>query len=119
MILLAALALLRYFSGRSFPEGVCKCIKWLSPMAFGVYLAHTEPHVWDLLKERFAAFTTLHPALLVLAVLGTAFAIWAGSLALDFVRLWIFKTLHLPDICKATEEKIRGWLRSLRKKKVG
>lgn len=116
MMLLAALGLLRYFSGRSFSANVSRCIKWLSPLAFGVYLAHTEPHVWELLEDRFAAFATYHPGLLVLAVLGTAFAIWAACLAVDFLRLWIFKRLHLPDLCKTTEEKLRGWLCSVRKK---
>ena len=116
MMLLAALALLRYFSGRSFPAAVQKCIKWLSPLAFGVYLVHTEPHVWKILEGRFAAVAAYHPILLLLAVLGIALAIWTACLGVDFLRLWIFKCIHLPDICKTTEGRIRGWFASIRKK---
>ena len=116
MMLIAALALLVYFSGRSFSAGVSRYVDCLSPMAFGVYLAHTEPHIWQLLKDRFTAFSAYNPLVLVLTVVGTAFAIWAVCLAVDYLRLRMFKALRLPYVFKTVEEKIRGKLLPAQKK---
>lgn len=116
MILIAALALLKCFAGRSLSAGVSKWICWLSPMAFGVYLAHTEPHVWDLLEDRFVAFAAYDPVLMVLAAVVMAAAIWAACLGLDYLRLRIFKFLRLPELYKTAELRIRDWLRSVPRK---
>lgn len=116
MILVAALALLRYFSGRSLSAGISKWIQWLSPLAFGIYLVHTEPHVWGLLEDRFAAFAAYNPVLMLLAALAMAAGIWAVCLAVDYLRLRLFNLLRLPDIYKRTEQKIRDRLGSVRQK---
>ena len=108
-MLLAALALLRYFAHCPTSDKVNAVVKRLSPLAFGVYLAHTEPRAFRLLKDRFVWMGELPAPLLPFAVLAAALLLWAVCLAVDALRLWIFNKCRIPQSCKKVEAKITGY----------
>ena len=106
MILIAALALLNVFSKLQLSGGVTKYIGKLSPLAFGVYLVHTEPHIWNLLKGYFAALANTSSVVLLLGTVGATVAIWSVCLLVDYMRFTMFKVCKLPQRCKCLEEVI-------------
>lgn len=107
-VLISAVALLIWFSQLKINGGFKKLIAFFSPLAFGVYLIHTEPHIWnEVLLGRFASFAKLNSVMLVIAITGTVFVIWFVCSMIDFVRLSIFKLLHIRGMCVAIENRLK------------
>lgn len=108
LVFLAAIFLLLFFANLKISPFLKKVIGFLSPMAFGVYLIHTHPLVFfDLLKDRFIEYAALPWALEILAVLGTAAAIYLVCCLIDFVRYQLFKILNIRQKLDLFEERIR------------
>ena len=83
-------------------------------MAFGVYLIHTHPLVFSvLMKGRFSNYAAFPWPFEILAVLGTAVCINLICYAIDFIRLEIFKVLHIRQKLDLFEQRIK--LRMIRK----
>lgn len=107
-VFLAAVFLLLLFANLKISPFWKKVIGFLSPMAFGVYLIHTHPLVFfDIFKGRFAEYAALPWILEILAVLGTAAAIYLICCLIDFIRLQLFKLLHIRQNLDSVEERIR------------
>lgn len=105
LILLAAVCLLLFFRDCRFGPRSRRLIALLSPAAFGVYLIHVNPLFWEhVMKKAFVDFKTLPPAVLVLAVMATAFGIYAVGSVIDVLRIRIF------DGCRHVGQWVlRGW----------
>ena len=100
-MVLAAAALVLYFG--SFPSlkrTVSSAVKFLSPMAFPVYLIHVHPMVWDLLmKDAAAQLRYLSPVMLIVRVLAAAACIFALCICADCLRRGIFELLNVRKFC--------------------
>ena len=73
----------------------------LSPLAFGIYLFHTNQVIWSAwLKGRFI-FAASEPLYLgVLLVLCIAFAIFISGLLVETLRFYLAKWLRIPALSK-------------------
>ena len=106
-VLISAAALLVLFSQFKFKEAFKKAISFFSPLAFGVYLIHTEPHVWNgVLLGRFSYLGNKNPALFIMIIFAIIFAIWFACSMIDYVRLKIFKLLHIKKWCTSMDCKL-------------
>ena len=95
-ILFAAVFLLLFFERIRISSFWKRIICFCSPMAFGVYLIHTQPLVfYYLMKDRFLKYAGFPWILEILAVFGTAVCINLICYMIDFIRLELFKRLHI------------------------
>lgn len=107
-VLLCAAALLvafvRFKPGRKLNEFAVL----FAPAAFGVYLLHVSPLVFEhVIGNRFAFIGRLPFPLIPFAVLASAGVILAVGLAADKVRILLFKALGVPKMCRKAEKSIR------------
>ena len=107
-ILLASVSLLLLFARlrlRGFWE---RAVRLLAPAAFGVYLIHAQPLVWErLLKGRFAALAGRSAPLLALLTLASALAIFLVCLLLDELRRALFRLLGTERLCARAAERFQ------------
>lgn len=96
-ITLCAFALLMIFSRlRIEKAGLRSVIRFLSPLAFSVYLVQLQPYFWDyVLKGRFAGFSGFVPAAAASAVLVWSLILYALCSGIDLVRMAAFRLLHV------------------------
>jgi surface polysaccharide O-acyltransferase-like enzyme len=86
-------------------------IRFFAPVSFGVYLVHAQPFIFHrLLNGAMTPLLELSPWLYAPAVLGIALAVFTASSLIDWVRLGLFRLLHLPQLADALGEKIDGLL---------
>lgn len=79
-----------------------------APAAFGVYLLHVSPLVFEhVIGNRFAFIGRLPFPLIPFAVLASAGVILVVGLAADKVRILLFKALGVPKLCRKAEKSIR------------
>lgn len=79
-----------------------------SPMAFGVYFIHAHPMVFSyLIKDRFAGDAAFPWILEILAVIGIAVLINTICYTIEFIRLKLFKWLHIRQKLDLCEEHLR------------
>ena len=107
-VLLCAAALLvafaRFTPGRKLTEFAVL----FAPAAFGVYLLHVSPLVFEhVIGNRFAFIGRLPFPLIPFAVLASAGVILVVGLAADKVRILLFKALGVPKLCRKAEKSIR------------
>lgn len=107
-VLLCAAALLvafaRFKPGRKLTEFAVL----FAPAAFGVYLLHVSPLVFEhVIGNRFAFIGRLSFPLIPFAVLASAGVILVVGLAADKVRILLFKALGVPKLCRKAEKSIR------------
>lgn len=107
-VLLCAAALLvafaRFKPGRKLTEFAVL----FAPAAFGVYLLHVSPLVFEhVIGNRFAFIGRLPFPLIPFAVLASAGVILAVGLAADKARILLFKALGVPKMCRKAEKSIR------------
>lgn len=107
-VLLCAAALLvafaRFKPGRKLTEFAVL----FAPAAFGVYLLHVSPLVFEhVIGNRFAFIGRLPFPLIPFAVLASAGVILAVGLTADKVRILLFKALGVPKMCRKAEKSIR------------
>lgn len=107
-VLLCAAALLvafaRFKPGRKLTEFAFL----FAPAAFGVYLLHVSPLVFEhVIGNRFAFIGRLPFPLIPFAVLASAGVILVVGLAADKVRILLFKALGVPKLCRKAENSIR------------
>lgn len=107
-VLLCAAALLvafaRFKPGRKLTEFAVL----FAPAAFGVYLLHVSPLVFEhVIGNRFSFIGRLPFPLIPFAVLASAGVILVVGLAADKVRILLFKALGVPKLCLEVEKTIR------------
>lgn len=96
-ILLCAVCLFLIFERLEIKEGILrKIIKTGSPLAFSVYLIHTQPLIWEnALKGAFSSFRYLRAWEVLPAVLAAAALIYIICSLIDLVRKRLFEWLKV------------------------
>lgn len=73
-----------------------KYIKGVSKLAFGVYLIHVHPLVWQhIMQGRFASFATMPVWKMVLGIISVATIVFVLCLCIDAIRSKIFDVLNI------------------------
>lgn len=91
-ILGAAVCLLVAFEKMKLPDTVKKLTAVISPLAFSVYLIHTQKLVWEhVLASLFKPYGGLPVPLYVAAILATALGIFCICVLIDMGREWLFQ----------------------------
>lgn len=117
LVVLGSIALLLLFSRLECGKRVKKGVAFLAPAAFGVYILHVHPLIWEhWMKDRFAFLAKLSPLALAGAVLLSALGIYLLCSLVDLLRIAVFKALEIRQGCTALEEKL---LRGQEKEKIG
>lgn len=107
-VLLCAAALLVAFAHFKPGRKLTEFAVLFAPAAFGVYLLHVSPLVFEhVIGNRFAFIGRLPFPLIPFAVLASAGVILAVGLAADKVRILLFKALGVPKLCRKAEKSIR------------
>lgn len=107
-VLLCAAALLVAFARLKPCRKLTEFAVLFAPAAFGVYLLHVSPLVFEhVIGNRFAFIGRLPFPLIPFAVLASAGDILAVGLTADKVRILLFKALGVPKLCRKAENSIR------------
>ena len=107
-VLLCAAALFVAFARFTPGRRLTEFAVLLAPAAFGVYLLHVSPLVFEhVIGNRFAFIGRLPFPLIPFAVLASAGVILVVGLAADKVRILLFKALGVPKLCRKAEKSIR------------
>jgi len=108
-VLIASIALLLLFANLKIPGWAKHVIRFLSPAAFGVYILHMHPQIWNrLIVGRFASLGDNAPWVTVLAVLGFALVFYLAFSLIDLLRHHAFRLLKIKEIFTSAEIKIRN-----------
>lgn len=95
MVLIAA-SLVCIFANAKVGAGLKKVAACLAPAAFGVYLLHSHPVLWDrAMKGVFDRLAQTGAAQYALVVLGFALAVFAVCLMIEKLRIWLFRKLGI------------------------
>jgi hypothetical protein len=85
-----------------------KFVSFFAPAAFGVYLIHVEPLIWNyVFKDHFVTYLEFSTVIMVIAVIGTALAIWFICSMIDKLRFEIFKLLKVKQLSNKFEDILR------------
>ncbi|MBQ7233685.1 MAG: acyltransferase [Bacillales bacterium] len=107
-MVLAGVCMLLLFANLKVDKFV-KIIAFYAPFTFGVYIIHVHPFVWNnILSNRFTGYTSFHPIALVFAVLLTAIIIFLTCSMAEFLRIQLFRILHVKQFCDFIEEKTKN-----------
>lgn len=110
-MLLASVSLLTAFAGVRLPAPVKRAVSFCAPLSFSVYLIHVHPFVWRYgMEGRFAAYADMAAPVMVLAVIGSAAAIYAACTLIDAVRAWLFRVCRVRAGCEWLEARMKGML---------
>lgn len=104
-ILFAGISLFLAFLHINPKPALCRFISVFSPAAFGVYLIHCHPVIYELLEARFTNLYDLHPLLMPFSVLAVALGIYIPCLIIDYLRLKMFQKLSVKAILNRLESK--------------
>lgn len=99
LMIIAAVSLLNVFSKIEIDGIGKKIIAFLAPTAFGVYIIHTNPVIFDrLLFNRFD-FIVQYNAFVVLAfAIGASVAVFLACALVDKLRILLFKLLRIDKL---------------------
>lgn len=100
-IILAAVSLVIFCSKIHFPAWSRKTLALLSSASLGVYIIHVHPLIWNKYMRNCAKdFLKDDLGMALLKIFATMVVIFVGCLAIDLVRIGIFKLCRVNKICK-------------------
>ena len=102
-IVLSAIFLVSMFSKINMRALSIKAVSFLSPMAFGVYLIHCHPYLFDYMTDAFEWIANLPPYYALLVVLLVALSIFTACLFIDYIRYLTFKLCKVNKLSNAIE----------------
>jgi len=101
-VVLCAVCLVVSFKEMKWGEKARKIAKFLASISFDVYLFHDAPLVRDtFIIGAFSSYLFLNPAVMVVAVIGTALSIWLIGSLVGKLRILIFRLLQMNKLCDA------------------
>ncbi len=104
-VLISAIALLMLFAKAKIKHIGKKIIGFFAPLTFGVYLIHTEPLIWNhIIAGKLTQFGQAAPLLFFLYWILAAMILWFVCAIIDYIRLLIFKLLHIRQIATFLEK---------------
>lgn len=99
-VLATAVIMLILFSKFKFRNTPEKLISFFAPLTFGVYLIHDEPLIRSkFISNKLIFLTELHPALMIISVIGIAVAIWLVCSLIDKIRSEFFRLFKIKQLC--------------------
>ncbi len=95
-----------------------KTVNFVTPALFSVYIIHVHPVVfWKILKDAFIGLTEYNLLVSFILIIAISLAILIGCIALDYIRILIFKFFKVDYYCakfcefiKQKTHKLRGLL---------
>ncbi len=114
-----AVCLLLCFSNLKLSnKKLIKLISFITPAIFSVYIIHVHPLVfWRIINNAFTWLTQYNLLVALMLIIAIALAIFIGCIALDYIRILIFKLFKVDYFCgvlckfvKQKTDKIRGLL---------
>ncbi len=111
LMYIGSAAMLLTFADLRLPKAIAKAAACLSPLAFGVYLIHGHDLIYQhLLVYCFVPYGGLSGLALLGLFAGVALGIFLISLALDRLRLGLFRLIRLHEGLVFVENKTIQWL---------
>lgn len=112
-IFLSAVCLFLMFENLKIKnESVQKWIAFASPLAFSVYLIHTQPQIWaNVMKGAFSEFRYLPCWAIIPASLVAAVLIYVICSMIDIVRKWLFGKLKVRHYSELLTKRIGNMVR--------
>ena len=103
-----AVCLLLYFSNLNIKNRTpVKAISLVTPAIFSVYIIHVHPLVfWNILKDAFTWLTEYNLLVSFVLIIAISLAIFIGCIALDYIRIILFKILKINLLCDKLGENI-------------
>lgn len=102
-IFLMATALLLFFGKCRLHKVGTFIVKVVAPTTFGVYLLQDQNYVRTyFLSRRYEEIAAMSPGIIPLRVIGIAISIYVVGIAVDWVRIFLFRFL--------TVKKLRNWI---------
>ncbi len=99
LMVIAAVSLLNLFSKLEIGGVWKKTIAFFAPTAFGVYIIHTNPVVFDkLLLNRFDFITQYNVFVVLAFAIGACIAIFLACALVDKARIYLFKLLKIDKL---------------------
>ncbi len=96
LVVIMAVCMFLFFIKINFCEIFQKMLKFLSPLAFGVYLISEHPYLRQLIIEnKFASLAEKNAFLMVGIVLLSALVIFVGSIIVEWLRRLLFKVVGI------------------------
>lgn len=107
-IVLAAIFLFVFFSKLKIKnDRFLKVIQICSPAAFGIYLIHLHPLIWNNYIRGFSAhFLKSNSAIMVIKIFASAFIIFVACTCVELLRIKLFEYLKVKNLVKALERKL-------------
>lgn len=105
-ILFAGIALFLIFVQIKPTKHICKLVGIFSPAAFGVYLIHCHPYIFELMGNHFAFMLQWNSVLMLFGVIGIAIGIFVPCLLIDYLRLKLFQKLRIRSFLDRLENKL-------------
>ena len=96
-----AICLLLYFSNLTVNNKILvKTISFITPTLFSVYIIHVHPIVfWKILKDAFIGLTEYNLLVSFMLIITISLTILISCIALDYIRIIIFKFLKINKLC--------------------
>ena len=111
-IALSGLFLFLFFINLKLPDFMKRLATFFAPVSFSVYLIHTNPLIWKtFMNKTFVSFSAFPVPKLIIAVLGSALAIFIGCALADKIRDAVFRKLKVKNHLVALENKFLSKLR--------
>jgi len=108
-ILVASLALLLLFSSLKIPKFLKYTVSFLAPAAFGVYIIHMHPQIWNrAIVGQFSGLAGDNPGVMVLKILGAVILLYLVFSLVELVRVYLFRLLKIKERLGNLEEKMRN-----------
>ncbi len=110
-IVAASAALLMAFARLELSPGVTRVVRTFSPAAFGVYLIHCHPLIFERLSGRFGPLVSRGPLTMTVLLLLAALAIYLSCLIVDYLRILLFRRLRIREHLDRVADRMTAWFR--------
>ena len=108
-MVVAGLCLLLLFMNLDVKK-IKKLISTFAPVTFGVYIIHTHPMMMDrFISNNFLMFKEFGVIKFVVAVIITSVVIFLICSLTEWLRIKVFRMLHIYEVCRKIENKFCKW----------
>ena len=110
-----AVCLLLYFSNLKLNnKKLVKLISFITPAIFSVYIIHVHPLIfWNILNKAFIGLTEYNLFVAFVLIIAISLAIFIGCVALDYIRIIIFKLLKVNTLCDRLGKNITNLIKKV------
>ncbi len=91
-----------------------KVISFITPAIFSVYIIHVHPLIfWNILNKAFIGLTEYNLFVAFVLIIAISLAIFIGCVALDYIRIIIFKLLKVNTLCDRLGKNITNLIKKV------